>query len=235
MYTVEIWGDITCIEKNIRNAEQKALRSILKVKKGTSADLIYNELKRPDIISKIKDTQYNFFSKMSTLHNEDAVVKSIVDTCRSTPFVDHYKPFTPNNTDRNINDRETKIEQSNVPMLQYYCTIVDVKNKYTNYVNDTNRATITRWRLSDHKLLIETGRCQIPYVERIDRKCPQCDVLEDETHAIYNWPLLDSIRKQYRRLLHKYGNVKLLLNPDVRDVYDVSNLLTEIDVVLIQR
>ena len=123
-------------------------------------------------------------------------------------------------------------------MLQYYCTIVNVKNKspiYTNYVNDTNRATITRWRLSNHKLLIETGRYKIPYVEQIDRKCHQCDVLEDETQAIYNCPLLDSIRTKYRRLLHKYDNVKLLLNPDVRDIYDVSNLLTEIDVVLIQR
>ena len=120
LYAVEVWGDYL-IEKKIRNAKQKALRSILNVKKGTSTDLIYNELKRPDIISKIKDTQYNFVSKMSTLHNEDAVVKSILDICRNTPFVDYYRSLTPNNKDRNINEQNRTVKCSDATVLLHNC------------------------------------------------------------------------------------------------------------------
>ena len=57
LYAVEVFGNIGCIEKKLRLSEQKALRCILKVKKSTSTDLWYNELKRPDIISTIQDSQ----------------------------------------------------------------------------------------------------------------------------------------------------------------------------------
>ena len=40
--------------------ERKMLKRILGVKQGTSNDLIYIELERPDIISRIKDLQYKF-------------------------------------------------------------------------------------------------------------------------------------------------------------------------------
>jgi hypothetical protein len=64
LYSIEIWGDISCIENKLILAEQKALRSILEAKNGTSTDLLYNELKRPDIISKIKDAQRNFYQRL---------------------------------------------------------------------------------------------------------------------------------------------------------------------------
>ena len=238
LYAVEVWGDISCIEKNIRTAEQKALRSILKVKKGTSTDLIYNELKRPDIISKIKDRQYKFFNKISTLNHSDALVKSILDICWDTPFVQYYQSLTSNNKERNIIDRERRIQESSASMICYYSTIVDVQTKsniYTNYIVDSKRSIITRWRLSNHNLFIETGRYKTPYVDRSDRRCFQCDVLEDETHAIYICPAFEFIRRKYAPLLEKYGNVKLLLNPAICDIYEVSNLLSEIDNILNKR
>ena len=86
LYAFEVFGKIDCVEKELRLAEQKALRSILKVKKGTSIDLLYNELKRPDIISSIKDSQYQFFEKLATLTEDDALVKSILRLCENTPL-----------------------------------------------------------------------------------------------------------------------------------------------------
>ena len=35
LYSVEAWGDITCIEKELRIMERKALKAILRVKKST--------------------------------------------------------------------------------------------------------------------------------------------------------------------------------------------------------
>ena len=113
---------------------------------------------------------------------------------------------------------------------------VDVKsNIYSNFVDDRHRRVITRWRLSNHKLRIETGRYHVPFIERRDRKCFICNVLEDERHAIYMCPSFALIRQNYVDLLEKYPSVILLLNPDPADIYKTANLLTEIDDVLNKR
>jgi len=127
---------------------------------------------------------------------------------------------------------------ANTSMLQYYSSIVEVQTKsniYTNSIDDRCRSVITRWRLSNHKLFIETGRYHSPKIEREDRKCVECNVLEDEGHAIYFCPAYAFIRRKYERLLGKYTTVRLILDPEPIDIYEVSNLLSEIDGVLNNR
>ena len=46
LYSVEAWGDISFIEDRLLKTEVEVLRRILKVKTGTSTDLIYFELSR---------------------------------------------------------------------------------------------------------------------------------------------------------------------------------------------
>ena len=238
LYAAEVFGNVKCIEKKLRLAEQKALRSILNVKKATSIDLLYNELKRPDIISSILESQYKFFKKIELLDEEVAMVKSILRLCNDTPFVEHYKSLRPDMKKNNISNRETKILESDASMLQYYASIVNVREKspiYCNFIDDRKRAIITRWRLSNHKLRIETGRYHVPYIERSDRKCWQCDILEDENHAIYFCPAFSLIRQDHEQLLTKYQTVKGILNPEIGDIYEVAEYLSEIDKVLSKR
>ena len=238
LYAVEVFGDITCVEKQLRLYEQKALRAILKVKQGTSIDLMYNELKRPDVISKIKDNQYKFYQKISEFNEEEAMVKSILELCKDTPIVDYYEALSADNKKDNIQQREARILQSSASMMQYYAAIVDVGTKsniYTNFVDDRLRSVITRWRLSNHKLLVETGRYSVPYIERENRKCYGCGVVEDEKHAIYDCPAFDYIRQNHIQMLQKYGCVKDILNPDPTDIVEVAIFLSEIDVVLAKR
>ena len=238
LYAVEVFGDISCVEKKLRLAEQKALRSILQVKNGTSIDLLYNEINRPDIISKIKDSQYKFYQKVLNLNEEEAVVKSILEICKDTPIVHYYESLSPDNKQKNISEREARISHANTSMLQYYASIVNVNEKsniYSNFVDDRYRKVITRWRLSNHKLRIETGRYNIPYIEREDRRCFICNVLEDEHHAIYACPSFTFIRQNFVDLLEKYPSVITILNPDPDDIYDVASLLAEIDEVLSKR
>ena len=138
----------------------------------------------------------------------------------------------------NINSRETKILESDASMMQYYSSIVNVKEKspiYCSFIEDKKRAIITRWRLSNHKLRIETGRYQVPYIERSDRKCWQCDILEDEKHAIYVCPAFSLIRRDHEQLLIKYQTVKGILNPEIGDIYEVAEYLSKIDKVLSKR
>ena len=89
LYAVETWGNITCIDGKLRVIEQKALKAVLRVISGTSNDLVYNELKRPDIISRIKDSQRKFFQRLVKLDDNDAIVKSFISLCQNTPIIDY--------------------------------------------------------------------------------------------------------------------------------------------------
>ena len=123
-------------------------------------------------------------------------------------------------------------------MTLHYVSIVDIKlksNIYSSFVDDRFRYVITRRRLSNHRLLIETGRYHVPKIERQHRKCYGCGVIEDERHAIYDCPAFEDIRKNHPRLLEKYNSINRFLNPDPTDIIEVSNFLTEIDKILNKR
>ena len=236
LYAVETWGDISCIEKELRTIEQKALRAILHVKQGTSIDLIYNELKRADIIAKIKDLQFNFYQKVKSLSEEDAMVASVLNLCRDTSIVRYYESLHGYNRENNIAERKNRITASESSMMIYYRDLVDIDNQpviYNSYMNDSQRQTITRWRLSNHKLQIELGRyLNIP---REDRKCTECSLLEDEYHAIFVCPLFHHLRMKYTGILIKYNSVRAMLNPEFGDMYEVASFLHEIDDMLSRR
>ena len=238
LYAVETWGDITHIEDKLMAAERKALKCVLKVKSSTSNDVIYNELKRPDIVSKIKELQWKFFQRVKKLNEEEALVVSIMRICRNSSRMNYYETLSSDSRKNNVRNREERIVASNSSMLKYYCSINDVYKKssiYQSYVDDEKRSVITRWRLSNHKLRIETDRYHNPPILRNDRKCETCGVLEDEQHAIFYCPSFYPIRMKYTDLLKKYDSVKSLLDPEVPDIYKVSKLLSEIDDILNDR
>ena len=93
----------------MRIIEQKALRAILQVKAGTSIDLIYNELQRADVISKIKDLQFNFYRKVKSLAEEDTMVVSMLNLCCDTSIVRYYENLHGHNKDDNIAERRNRI------------------------------------------------------------------------------------------------------------------------------
>ena len=222
LHAVEVMGDISCVEKKLRLAEQKALRAILKVKTGTSIDLLYNELKRADVISHVKDSQYKFFDKIKNLNEDEVVVKSIFKICEDTPIVRYYESLQENNKESNISQREHKIANAESSMLKYYSSLVNISEKatiYSSFVDDRYRAVITRWRLSNHKLRIETGRYRD--IPREDRKCFICNVIEDEWHVIFNCPSFLYIRRNYLSLLEKYPTIIAFLNPRPNDIQGV--------------
>ena len=87
---------------------------------------------------------------------------------------------------------------------------------------------ITRWSLSCVNLQIELGRYKD--LERKDRLCPFCDLLEDEAHAIYDCCAYDSIRLDYMNLLQENATVKEFLNPrDLHMLITVGNFLKFIE------
>ena len=145
-------------------------------------------------------------------------------------MIEYYNSLSSTNKSDNIRNREQRILESNSSMLQYYASITNIEQKsriYSNFVDDRKRAIITRWRLSNHKLFIETGRYSVPPIPREDRKCAICYVLEDESNAIYTCPEFKNIQQKYTNILNKYPRLILILNPDIQDIYIVSEIISE--------
>ena len=101
---------------------------------------------------------------------------------------------------------------------------------YNSLINDKSRMIITRWRLSCHRLKIETGRYHKPYIERNNRVCNICNVLEDENHALFFCRAHRSIRRTHRNIIEKLDTINQMLNPQsLNDLILVSNYLHDIE------
>ena len=81
----------------------------MRVKSGTTNDLIYHELRRGDIISKIKDRQHNFYHKLILLSEEEAIVKTVINICCDTNIIAYYKNLNNHNYIDDITNREVRI------------------------------------------------------------------------------------------------------------------------------
>ena len=76
--------------------------------------------------------------------------------------------------------------------------------------------------------MIETGRYK--GIERKDRLCTLCKVVEDEEHAVYVCGAYRGLRMGRELLLESNPSIKELLNPkDKETAYRVGCLLKEIE------
>ena len=102
---------------------------------------------------------------------------------------------------------------------------------YQSNLDDEVRKTITRWRLSSHKLRIETGRYTVPKTLIAERKCRICKILEDENHSIYKCIAHRLIRDQFIDKLDLiHINLKRLLNPtSIAEAVNLSRYLSKIE------
>ena len=141
---------------------------------------------------------------------------------------------TANNIIENdITERKNRLLNEETTRITTYRDITNLEYNnalYNSFVNDELRITITRWRLSCHKLRIETGRYTYPITPRDERLCKMCLTVEDESHALFHCPAHTFIRMKYFALLCKYTTVNLLLNPQSsEDVMQVGSYIGEIE------
>ena len=67
----------------------------------------------------------------------------------------------------------------------------------TNLRNINHRKSLTKFRLSNHDLMIETGRHSKPKIPKEERFCPFCtNKVEDEIHFLINFPTYNILRKK---------------------------------------
>ena len=150
LYGAETWWKIDKYAETILIQERKLLKRILGVKKGTPNDLLYIELKRPDIISRIKDLQYKFNQKICTTSIEDAVVAQAYNMCKDLPVYQYYNQLHADNQKANKSKRITNVKNSYSSMYLRYKDMFHLENPsniiYDGNINEVHRTTLTKWR-----------------------------------------------------------------------------------------
>ena len=93
---------------------------------------------------------------------------------------------------------------------------------------DYYRIIISQWRLSNHRLNVETGRYTKPITERKDRVCTMCHIVEDEQHVIFHCPRYDNIRNQYHHLTTN-RTITTFLQPCYAEMVDTALFIYAIE------
>ena len=76
---------------------------------------------------------------------------------------------------------------------------MEVHDMYSNRnIKEHERLAVTKYRLSSHNLAIETGRWSRK--QREERICPECRVMQDESHALAHCRLNEDVRTQFPRI-----------------------------------
>ena len=238
LFSTEASGNLSKVKDSLMKNERKALKSCLGIKSGTPTDIIYQEIMVADIIAVLKDRQFKFAEKIKKLGKDEALVKEIWDIClidgQPTSLRRYYEQLSNNNAEANYNERKNRIEASEQSMSIRYKNIIGFEycpTLYQSCLDDVKRKIITRWRLSSHKLRIETGRYSRPFIERENRLGKLCNVLEDEIHAVYDCVAHRVIREKYKDILNlEHRDIKELFNPsDVDCAKSLAAFLEEIE------
>ena len=129
-----------------------------------------------------------------------------------------------------IEQHEIRILESNSSMCIYYRNMNFQQKSciYDSMTNDYHRFIITRWRLSNHDLKIETGRYTRPTTPREQRTCDVCGVLEDEYHAIFVCPRYNELRTGHESIL-ACDNISTFLDCNVSNIVETASLLHGIE------
>ena len=185
LYGVETWGNIECIEKDLRTMEHKALRAILRVKAGTTTDMLYNELKRADIMSKVKRLSIRILQESEKFYGRGCDGGSYLEIMQGHQYCTVLRR-TPREQQRGEYHRTTRknhkikrLDDDILPEPSRYCQQTDhLQHLYerltTTYNNamETIEPQITSRTWSICCAYYSPGRTDMHSVQRVRRRIP---------------------------------------------------------------
>ena len=215
LYGCECWWKVEHVAESLLAEERKILRRVLQVKPNTPNDIIYIVLNRCDIITNIKHKQKKFFNRFKMLQQEDSISRKILVLCLHLDMCKYYESLEDNIVTNSKTQMATIISHSALQLKVYLITECKYNPTiYHEFLNEYKRIIITRWRFSNHRLHVETGRYNSPKIIRNHRVCNICPLeVEDENHAIFECPLYNENRTMFKHLFDSYTSVKEFLNP----------------------
>ena len=236
LYGVETWYKIDEVGDDLLLLERKFLKRILGVKSNVPDDLLYLELDCADILTFSKQRQYNFYHNLLKLGEEESVCRKLVSLFHYLPMFDYYRGLRKDAVKRSKTTRIERSKSNTNTLSERYHQLIDLRYNhivYNSFVPEYLRVVITRWRLSNHDLRIETGRYVRPIIPRNMRFCSVCvESVEDEEHALFYCPLYDDVRRNYTNFLECYSQITEIFNPrTVVDACQLGKLIIDIEKV----
>ena len=97
-----------------------------------------------------------------------------------------------------FNDNKTKNERNKLRTFRKFKINYNLENYLIAIPVVKHRTSLTRLRISDHKLHIEKGRHTRPYTKEEERICPTCKKeVETEFHFLVKCKTYNHLRKQF--------------------------------------
>lgn len=232
MYGCEAW-----IGSSSRLAEKiymTAVKTLLGVRVSTTNNVCLVELGVPSIQAKVKDVQSKFVQKMlrsrQDRHHDDPFM--FVWTLCEQAQTSGYKYFrnvmeTECHITEDILKRQLDIRRSDRTKSITYVYMnpeLSVCPMYAGTdVAEYQRLVYTRFRVSSHRLAIETGRwSRIP---RESRLC-SCGAVQTEEHVVCFCPLTAHVRQKFNLNISRVGEINSLDVPMISKlVYECANIL----------
>ena len=118
--------------------------------------------------------------------------------------------------------QNTFAELHKQPKMRTYCQFKGdfIMEPYLSEINLLpSRVMISKFRLSDHRLEIESGRYHRPKKRLEDRKCQTCDVLEDEKHCLLSCRINEKARVTAFNTISKYKPSFSYMNTSSKFLY----------------
>ena len=164
-----------------------------------NTDIINPLLKEAFNLTKILDEEniYSWFTYAKNVATEIDIDLETTTSCSTLKEVNKFKTVIKDSSNDYykylIKNEINNLTEKNKIFL--YKNLKQNENEIEYYLShpDKNvRQSLTKFRISDHKLLIEKGRyLKIP---RENRLCIKCNKLDDEFHFFFNCKINDKIR-----------------------------------------
>ena len=224
LYSSDFWGGLKLPRNNpIENLHMMMLKQLLGVQKQTTNIGVLLELGRTPLnLSAIKFTVKNWERIRIGKGNElllgsyrdgefswDANIKLILESngmqnlynsepSGEYPFL-YKKIFQKLDNDFHQASFETiRGDRSKLKTYSLFKTSTGLERYLTETKSTSDRIAATKFRLSNHKLMIEVGRHED--IAREERYCPFCSqVVENESHFMFTCPTYSHLRTRYLR------------------------------------
>lgn len=190
LYGMETWLSAAAIEV-ARPMYMQCIRLLLGVRKTTAGDLCLIEAGQPSLKQKVRTIQKKFIHGLieERMQYDDDPFSHVWRLARDarTPCARYILSLETFDADAETRELHERVNASQRTKFMTYKTLMNPDMKvHAMYhditVQEHERLTVTKFRLSSHNLMVENGRwTRKPREERL---CPSCNVVQDEQHAV---------------------------------------------------
>jgi hypothetical protein len=203
-----LYGSETWFTYNYGKLESmyfKILKSVLGVRGTTCNDLILFETGMGSLRSIVENRMRNFVTaKMSTLSEDEPLNKALIlATQINTKSSKMIKKLLSESDDIKVRDLQTRSEKLKKNLSSKRTTYLTINPRLdkikiynSNQIREQKRVMVSRFRLSAHRLRVETGRWK--RIPREERTCDCSSAIQDENHVVFNCGLSQTIRCKYK-------------------------------------